>query len=455
MEKLSIEKICNYTKGRLKSSQKDLFIENIVIDSREATSKSLFIPIIGKNHDGHDFMESAYNLGCRNFLCDKDHEFDKDDINIVFVKDTTEAFGLIAKEYKKSLNILSVAITGSVGKTSTKDIIFSVISQKYKTLKTIGNLNNDIGVPKTLLNLDSSYETSVIEMGMDKKGEINYLTNLVNPDIAIITNIGMSHIMNFPNGQEGIFKAKMEIVNGLKENGLLIVNGDDEYLKTLKDKNHSYKLLTYGFQDDNDICCKKYEVKDNLINFTCIYNKKEYNFSISSLAKHNIGNAMIAILIGFKLGLNKKEIEKGLESIEFTQNRLEVIKTDNYIVIDDSYNSSYDSVMSALEVLNSFKERKVAILGDIFELGSYSESVHKKIGKNIKCDILITIGENAENIYDEAKSRGIRSYYFKEKKDFYKEFKNILLKDDVILVKASNGMKFKEIVNFLREDSFK
>lgn len=451
MEKLNMSKICEFTKGSFYLKNKESSFENIVIDSRQATSKSLFIPIIGETHDGHNFMESAYNLGCRNFICDKNHEFKKDDINLVIVNDTTKAFGLIAKEYKKSLDIFSVAVTGSVGKTSTKDIISSVISKKYKTLKTIGNLNNEIGVPKTLLNLDSTYEVAVIEMGMDKKGEIDYLTKIVNPNIAVITNIGMSHIMNFPNGQEGIFEAKTEIVNGLKENGLLIVNGDDQYLKTLKNNKHSYRLLTYGFKENNDIICKNYEIKESLINFTCIYNNQEYNFSISSIAKHNIGNAMIAILIGFELGLSEIEIKQGLANIEFTQNRLDIIKTDNYTIIDDSYNSSYDSVMSALEVLNSFKERKVAIIGDIFELGRYSESIHKKIGQNLECDVLVTIGKNAKYIFEEALNRDIKSYYYEEKDNFYKECKTILLKDDVILIKASNGMKFKEIVNFLKE----
>ena len=451
MEKLSIGKVCEFTGGLLKYGIRESFFEHIVIDSREVTSNCLFIPIIGEKFDGHDFMESAYDLGCRNFLCDKNHEFEKDDISLVIVDDTTKAFGLIAKGYKTSLSIPSIAITGSVGKTSTKDIIFSVLSRRYKTLKTIGNLNNEIGVPKTLLNLDLSYEVAVIEMGMDKKGEIDYLTKIVNPDVAVITNIGMSHIMNFPNGQEGIFEAKTEIVNGLKENGLLIVNGDDQYLKTLKNNKHSYRLLTYGFKENNDIICKNYEIKESLINFTCIYNNQDYNFSISSIAKHNIGNAMIAILIGFELGLSEIEIKQGLANIEFTQNRLDIIKTDNYTIIDDSYNSSYDSVMSALEVLNSFKERKVAIIGDIFELGRYSESIHKKIGQNLKCDVLVTIGKNAKYIFEEALNRDIKSYYYEEKDNFYKECKTILLKDDVILIKASNGMKFKEIVNFLKE----
>lgn len=452
MEKLSIGKVCEFTGGILKYGIRESFFEHIVIDSREVTSNCLFIPIIGEKFDGHDFMESAYDLGCRNFLCDKNHEFEKDDISLVIVDDTTKAFGLIAKGYKTSLSIPSIAITGSVGKTSTKDIIFSVLSRRYKTLKTIGNLNNEIGVPKTLLNLDLSYEVAVIEMGMDKKGEIDYLTNLVNPDVAVITNIGMSHIMNFSNGQEGIFEAKMEIVNGLQENGILIVNGDDEYLKTLKNESHDYKLLTYGFEENNDIYCKNFEIGDSTSRFTCVYKEKEYSFSISSAAKHNIGNALIAILIGFEFGLTVSEIEKGLIDLELTQNRLDIIKTDKYIVIDDTYNASYDSVMSAVFVLNNYKERKVAILGDIFELGGYSENIHRKIGTNIKCDVLIAIGKDSKYIYEEAQKNGIKTYYFLTKDEFYKECKNILLKEDVILVKASNGMKFDEIVKFLRED---
>ena len=317
-------------------------------------------------------------------------------------------------------------------------------------MKTEGNLNNEIGLPKTLLKLDSHNEIAVIEMGMDKKGEIDYLTNLVNPDVAVITNIGMSHIENF-DSQKGIFEAKMEIVNGLKEDGLLVVNGDDPYLKTLKGLDKKYSLITCGFNRENDIYCSSYTVNEDNISFTCKYNNQEYNFTVDSIAKHNILNAMFAIVIGFKYGLVYEEIKEGLLNIEFSKNRLNIIKTDKYTLIDDTYNASYDSVMSALEILNNFEGRKVAILGDILELGKHSKSIHEKLGKNVSCDVLVAIGEDAKYIYEEAKKKGVTAYYFLTKEDFYDKMATILLKGDNILIKASRGLKLDEVVDVLKK----
>ena len=447
METLSFEKIHSYLTGNLISNNNKNDILEIVIDSREATDKSLFIPIIGENHDGHKFLESAYENGCRSFLIDKNHKFDKNDINLIEVKDTKLAYGEIAKNYKRELNIPCIAITGSVGKTSTKDMIYGVLSEKYNTSKTIGNLNNDIGVPKTILKLNKSHEISIIEMGMDKKGEISYLTNLVKPNIGVITNIGMSHIEHFEN-QEGIFNAKMELTEPFNENNILIVNGDDKFLKQLKNKNKKYKIITCGFEKENDIYCEDYEVTSNGATFTCIYNGEKHKYTIPSPAKHNILNAMFAIAIGNIYNLTENQITKGLQNFKLSSNRLDIFKTKDYTIINDTYNASYDSMMSALEVLNNFNTRKVAILGDIFELGSYSEEIHRKIGKNIKCDLLITIGNNSKYIYEEAKEK-IESYHHSTKEEFYQNM-NILEKEDTILVKASRGMELEQVVEKLK-----
>ncbi len=448
MEKLSIEEIEKYSKGKLLINKNNNIVLKISIDSREVDKDTLFIPIIGERFDGHNFMESAYESGCRNFLCDKKHKFSKNDINLIEVEDTSIALGDIAKGYKEKFNIPLIAITGSVGKTSTKDIIYSVLKEKYNTLKTEGNLNTNIGLPKTLLNLSNKNEMAVLEIGMDKKGEISYLTNIINPDVAIITNIGMSHIMNFKN-QEGIFNAKMEIVEGLKKDGLLIVNGDDKFLKTVKG-NDDYKVLTFGFNKENDIYCKEYSLKNNKISFKAIYKEKEYDFIIDSIAKHNIGNALAAILLGFNYDMSAQEIQKGLLNLEFSSNRLDIFDTSNYKIINDTYNSSYDSVKSALEVLNSFNGRKVSILGDILEIGDFSKEIHEKIGKELKCDVLITIGEYSKYITDEAQKRGIESYHYFTKDEFYKNMDNVLLKGDIILVKASRALHLDEVVEVLK-----
>lgn len=448
MEKLKISDIEKYTNGKLiKKSEYDE-ISNISIDSRLVDENSLFVPIIGEKYDAHNFMKEVYEKGCKNFLCDKNHEF-VFDANVVFVDNTEIALGNIAKGYRNRFSIPFIGITGSVGKTSTKDIVSSVLSTKYNVLKNEGNLNNNIGVPRTLFNLTNETEIGVIEMGMDKKGELDYLSNIVNPDIAVITNIGQSHIMNFENGRDGIFEAKMEIVNGLKKDGILIVNGDDEYLSKLKEKDHFYKLLTYGFNSDNDIYVKNYKIENNLIDFDFVYENKEYSFTLSSIAKHNIGNALIAILIGLHYDLSLNDIQDGLMNISFSKNRLDIFDTDKYKIINDTYNASYDSIMSALEVLNAFEGRKVAILGDILELGSYSEEIHRKIGKNLKSDLLITIGNDAKYINEET---NVENYYFPTKQDFYSKAKDLLKQNDIILLKGSRGIELDKVVDFLKNN---
>ena len=197
MKKLSVKELVDATDGCLLCGDENTLIDNIVIDSREVNANSLFIPIIGEIHDAHKFMENCYQSGCRTFLIDEAHCFDKEDINLIQVKDTTVAFGNISKYYRNLFDVDCIAVTGSTGKTTTKDMTYSVVNTKYKTLKNLENLNNEIGVPKTLLNLDDTYEKMIIEMGMQHKGEINYLKDLANPRIAIITKIGMAHIEFF------------------------------------------------------------------------------------------------------------------------------------------------------------------------------------------------------------------------------------------------------------------
>lgn len=453
MYKFSINEIVLATKGKLLKKNSNQEITYISLNSNDIKENTLFIPIIGEVNDGHKFMESAYQNGCRTFLIDKNHKFNKEDINLIRVKDTTKSFGYISKYYKNKFNIQYIGVTGSVGKTSTKDMIYSVLNQKYKTLKNEGNFNNEIGVPKTLLNLDNTIEKAVIEMGMSYKGEIKHLANIVEPKIAIISNIGMSHIEHFKN-QEGIFKTKMEITTNFTKDNILIVNGDDKFLKTLKTKKLKYKLLTYGFEKDNDIYCNNYKINEEKIDFSCIINNKEEKFTIPTPAKHNILNALAAILVGLENNIEIKDIKKGLKHFELTKMRLDIFKTDKYRIINDTYNASCDSMISALNVLKNYKDRRVAILGDIFETGVYEEKIHRTIGDNIKdnTDILITIGKSSKYIYDEAIRKGFNknnAYHFDTKESFIKQKDKIIKANDTILLKASRGMALETLIDQL------
>lgn len=456
MEKLFIEELVSATNGKLELSNNNSFISSISIDSREKLDNSLFIAIIGERLDGHCFLEDAYQNGYRTFIIDNDHTFFKDDINLIKVENTTKALGYISKYYKEKYNITSIGVTGSVGKTSTKDIIYSVLKEKYNTLKNEGNLNNEIGLPKTLFNLNDTYEVAVLEMGMSFKDEIKHLADITRPNIAVISNVGMSHIENFDN-QDGIFNAKMEIASYFKEDNILIVNGDDSYLSKLKKENLSYKLITYGFDDDNDIVCTSYKIMNDKINFVAKYNGEEFNCLIPTVAKHNIYNSMAAIVIGKLLNIETSKIIEGLNNFQITKGRLTVINKKDITIIDDSYNASYDSMVSALNVLKLYNNRKIAILGDILETGDYEEEIHRNVGKHIlnNCDILITVGKSSLYIKDEAIKQGFleENIYSYDNSDLLiNEIDNLIKQEDTILLKASHGINLNKVVTYLEEN---
>ena len=452
MLKLSLDEIVKATKGKLLlNNNKD--VKYISTSSKDIKENTLFVPIKGEKYDGHDFLEDAYNNGCRIFLIDKSHEFYKKDISLIEVNDTLLALGSLARFYLDKFDIDVIGVTGSVGKTSTRDIIYSVLNEKYKTLKNELNYNNEIGIPKTLFNLDYSYEKAVIEMGLDRKGDISYFKTIAPLKHAVISNIGLSHIANFEN-QEGIFHAKMEIAEHFNKENTLIVNGDDKFLKTLKDKKLPYNLLTYGFDEDNTIYCVSYEIVNGKINFKVNFKNKIYDYTIPSIAKHNIYNAMAAILVGNLYNLTYEEIKKGLESVSFTEGRLTIINKKDITIINDCYNASLDSITSALNVLSTFKTRKVAILGDVLETGSYEEEIHKNIGKSIigNTDILILVGNSIKYTYDEVIKNNFNKdniYVFNTYEDVIKNIDNIIKKDDTILLKASHGIKLSNVVEYL------
>lgn len=452
MLKLSLDEIVKATKGKLLlNNNKE--VEYISTSSKDIKENTLFIPIKGEKYDGHAFLEDAYNNGCRIFLIDKNHEFYKKDISLIEVNDTLLALGSLARFYLDKFNVDLIGVTGSVGKTSTRDIIYSVLNEKYKTLKNELNYNNEIGIPKTLFNLDYSYEKAVIEMGIDKKGDISYFKTIAPLKHAVISNIGLSHIANFKN-QEGIFHAKMEIAKDFNKENTLIVNGDDNFLKTLKDKKLPYNLLTYGFDKDNTIYCVSYEIVNGKINFKVNFKNKVYDYTIPSIAKHNIYNAMSAILIGNLYNLTYEEIKKGLENVSFTEGRLTIINKKDITIINDCYNASLDSIKSALNVLSTFKTRKVAILGDVLETGSYEEEIHKNIGKSIigNTDILILVGNSIKYTYDEVIKNNFNKdniYVFNTYEDVIKNIDNIIKKGDTILLKASHGIKLSNVVEYL------
>ncbi len=457
MKSLTIKELVLASDGNLLIGNENECIYDVVIDSRKASKENVFVAIIGENLDGHKFIKSAYENGCKTFIKNESSSInlDSSDINLIEVKDTELALGMIAKYYKEKFNIPYIGVTGSVGKTTTRDMIYAAVSSKFDTLKNQGNLNNHFGVPLTLFNLNENYECAVIEMGMSGFNEIKYLADIVNPGIGVISNIGLSHIENL-GSQEGILKAKMEITTNFGPSNILIVNGDDKLLSTLKDNNHNFILKTFGFDKDNDIHCESYDMGEEETKFICYINGIKEEIFIPTVGEHNIYNAMSAILVGMSLNLTIDEIKDGLKNFTATKMRLDIVKNDKLTIINDTYNASPDSMNAALKILKRYKERRVAILGDIFEMGEVSEYGHRIVGKEASksVDILITIGKDSRFISYEAKENGLEEKYihhFESKEEALKEIDDIIKEKDIVLVKASRGMKLEEIVEHLNK----
>ncbi|MFR1811639.1 MAG: UDP-N-acetylmuramoyl-tripeptide--D-alanyl-D-alanine ligase [Terrisporobacter sp.] len=458
MEYLTIKELILASEGQLVSKcNEETIVSNIVIDSRKAGKDSAFVAIVGENLDGHNFINLAINQGCKTIIKNKNNNVDIEnkEVNVIEVSDTEIALGDIAKFYKNKFKIPFIAVTGSVGKTTTRDMVYSTISAKYNSLKNVGNLNNQFGVPLTLFNLNKEHECAVIEMGMSGFNEIEYLANIVNPQIGIISNIGYSHVEHL-GSRDGIFKAKMEIATNFDENSLLIVNGDDDCLKTLKTKDLVYKLRTFGFDKDNDIYCESYEMDEESINFVAVINGKKEEFFIPTVGKHNIYNAMAAILVGLNINMTIEEIKDGLKNFQCTKNRLDIIKKDKLTIIDSVYNASIDSMSAALNILGRYENRRVAILGDMFEMGEFAEFGHRQVGKAAlgNIDIMIAIGKDSEFIVKELKENNMNEnnlYHFETKEEAIENLDNIIKDDDVILVKASRGMNLEKVVEYLNK----
>lgn len=450
MQKLSVSDIIKATDGVFICGMLDCEINSITTDSRKAADGVLFIPLKGEKADGHDFIESALANGALS-ITERDAEYSVG--TVVKVKDTRKALGDIARYYKMKYPVKSVAITGSVGKTTTKDLVYSVIAKGYKTHKTPNNFNNDIGVPLTIFGMEQGTEAAVIEMGMNHFGEISYLSDIARPDCAIITNIGMSHIENL-GSQEGIFRAKMEIAENFTEQNTLFVNGDDKFLGSIC--NTPYKLIRFGMSDTNDVYAKDI-VNNGLMGteFTVVYPDGEFRCEVRQPGEHNIYNALAAVCAGIHFGLTETQIAAGLRDCLYTASRLEITEHKGMEIINDCYNSSPDSVRAALKVMNNtLKPRKVAILGDILEMGTYAKDAHFELGKSVKelgVDLLVTAGENAKYIAEGAKTAGLCDVISFNSTDELKEHISEIVKNgDCILVKASHGMEFYKIADKIK-----
>jgi UDP-N-acetylmuramoyl-tripeptide--D-alanyl-D-alanine ligase len=454
MQRMTIRDILNATGGTLLSGSEDTEINQIITDTRKLTDGSLFIPLVGEKFDGHEFIKAAFDMGAAAVLTHNDTEL-LIDKTIIKVEDTLKALRDITAYYKKKYPLPTVAVTGSVGKTTTKDMLYAALSEKYNTLKTPNNFNNEIGVPITVFMLEKEHECAVIEMGMNHFGEIERLAEMGQPNVAVITNIGMSHIENL-GSQEGIFKAKMEITKRFTKDNTLIVNGDDKFLSTTKGMGE-YKVVYYGIDNpENDVYAKDI-VNNGLkgIEFTAVVDGKDYHVEVTQPGKHNVYNALAAICVGREFGVEIEDSIRGIKNCEYTSQRLEVDEFGGMQIINDCYNASPDSIRAALSVLKcATVPRKIAILGDVLEMGEFARDAHYALGKAVvesNVDMLITAGENAEYIARGAKDCGMENVVsFPKTLDVCNYVKDVLHEGDAVLIKASHGMHFEDIYNTIK-----
>lgn len=452
MLELNLQEIVKATKGALLKEADVKEIKAVSTDTRKIEEGTMFIALKGENFNGNNYVLDAFNKGAKIAIVDEvkcDLNELKEDVALIKVQNTGRALMDLAKFYREKLGLKVVGITGSAGKTSTKDLVAAVLSYKYKVFKTKGNFNNEIGLPLMILELDSTYDVAILEMGMRGLGQIKELAEIASPDLGIITNIGISHI-EILKTRENILKAKMEIATFFDKNNTLVVCGNDDFLGALPEA--EYKIVKTGVGENFKIGAKNIALEELSSKFTVYDGEKEEEFSLDMPGEHNISNLMLGIAIAKELGVSFEEMKRGLKNIEATSMRLELIKKDGFSILNDCYNSSPVAVKSAIDVMKNIEgKRRIAVLGTMRELGHKSEEAHEEIGKYAKengIEKVLCFGDFSENI-KEGYGEGCTVY--ENKKELIKDLLNIICDGDIILVKASRSLKFEEITKALLE----
>lgn len=432
-------------------------VTNVAIDSRKVEKGGLFIALKGARVDGHSFIPQVMENGA---LCAvSEQELGDVSYPYIQVDSCEQALKDIAEHYRTSLDIKVVGISGSVGKTSTKEMIASVLGQKYRVLKTEGNFNNEIGLPLTVFNIREEHEIAVLEMGISGFGEMTRLAKVARPDICVLTNIGSAHLENL-GSRDGILKAKTEMFTYMNAEGTIILNGDDDKLRSFTPEN-GISPVYFGL-DNNCAFRAEHIVNRGLKGTTAefVTPVSRFRAHINIPGSHMVHNALAGIAVGYALGMTDEEIARGIEANVTIAGRNNLIETDRYTIIDDCYNANPASMKASLDVLSFADTRTVAILGSMFELGETSEKMHYDVGAHAAeagINVLICIGNltrsTARGAEETAVKKGLSTkvFHFDTKADFFREADNLLKEKDTILVKASHGMEFPEIVKHLQE----
>ena len=410
-------------------------IHKFKINSKEIEKGDCYIALVG-NTDGHKYIQEAIQNGASSIIVSRKVSYN---IPTILVQNTTKTLGFLASFIRKKYNPKIIAITGSVGKTTTRELIYIILNQKYQCHQSKKNYNNHIGVPLTLFDLNPTDEIAIIEMGMNHKNEIKYLSNMVTPNIAVITNIGTSHIGNL-GSKENILKAKLEIKEGLI--GPLFVNGDDKYLKDLK----AYKS---GFNHNNDLTAYNLTSSLTKSTFDIFLHNQKYSINVN-LPAHLINNVLIAIHIGLYLNIDISTIIKALNNFKSYNMRMNILKDkNNNTIINDCYNSSLESLTGVLKLIQKEKQKKLLIIGDINELGNFTSIIHQKIPtllNEINNKNIIFVGPKTNHINYE------NAMHFNNYQETINYLKSQKIKDTLILIKASRTLKLENITNYFLQN---
>ncbi|UQZ81043.1 UDP-N-acetylmuramoyl-tripeptide--D-alanyl-D-alanine ligase [Paenibacillus konkukensis] len=435
----------------LEAVYEDITVQGVSIDSRTVKTGNLFIPI-QRQLNGHDYVEAAYSQGAAASFWQKDHPNPPQHIPLIYVDDCLEALQALAAHYRKELSVKVIGVTGSNGKTTTKDMINSVLGTTFRVHKTTGNLNSQIGLPLTILEMEKNAEIAVLEMGMSERGQIERLSEIAKPDLAVITMIGVSHLSTLGSREE-IAAAKLEIVNGLPDNGVLIYNGDEpllsDRLKEITSK-QALSTITFGEGEANGI-----HVTSSVTNPEgSFFTVEDHPFFIPLLGAHNISNALAAIAIASKLGLSPTEIDSGFRALQVTGMRMEkIVSSSGIAIINDAWNASPVSMSAAIKTFEELTgyARKFLVLGDMLELGDQEQEFHREIGRIVdsgKIDFVYTFGNLARHIAEEAQARfpegHVQSFLDKEK--LTQVLKKRVKPNDAVLLKGSRGMQLEFVI---------
>lgn len=453
MEKVSLEQLVKITEGRLIQRGNTDWIEGAAIDSRKIEKNDLFIPIKGEKVDGHRFIETAAQKGCSASFTETEGLDFPEGVSIILVESCLEAMKALAKYNRERYDIPVIAVTGSSGKTTTKDLIASVLSQKYNTLKTQGNFNNEYGIPQTLFNLMPEHEIAVIEMGMDHLDDIRKSIGEVRPHIGVITNIGTAHI-EILKTQDNILAAKKEIFETMGAGDIALLNGDDVYLNKIKEDEEPFSVVRVGIKGE-DLSLKAEQVESSAQGIRFEADGEHFHFAYPGI--HNVYNCLTAIWLGRYYQMTHEEIQRGLDAFKPSGNRMDIVKVRETTVINDSYNANPDAMKAALDMLWDMgkSSRRLAVLGDMLEMGEMAESGHLEIGAYAaeKADVLIAVGPESK-AYIKGAGASLadeRCFWTADAEGAGELLRKLMAPGDVILIKASRGMHLEKTLEMIQE----